>query len=502
MTQPAPRHRPSASLQHQLVWLLLSVVGMFGAGIGLSLWFSLESSREDQQRFIQHEAEQTRTSLMRQLEYYRKLLDNSARAPELVDLMRNGTIEPKQQWARSRQLLLPEISGVALVDPQGNVLGDAGSLRVGPACRQDMKRAGALTDGRPRVHREIAGAEHVDLLAPVRDARGDLLGGVFLSVRLTQFQRVLDDSIQPGHAATLVDAREKTIVSRGEINGPMRELRLPVADTGWTLIVQTPVQWLTRSGWRQVMAGLLTLGAVLLVLVVGMVRLRRTMRRDIVSTLDALTALLARDEPVPTIVPHYVEFEMAAADINMIALHLQEQRARLEHLSLTDPLTGLPNRRAFETRFPLAQGLAERQHAVALVMLDIDHFKGVNDRYGHGVGDQVLLALAQSLKALTRRADLAARLAGDEFAVLLSGLDAAGVNAWYQRLSDHFRSELNGFGLELDTGLSAGQTWLGSAATDTLNAALARADRALYRAKAHGRGQLAQDAAPGEDATE
>src|SRR3569832_2898215 len=245
----------------------------------------------------------------------------------------------------------------------------------------------------------------------------------------------------------------------------------------------------------------MTLGAVMGVLIVAMVRLRQTMLRDIVSSGDALTAR-AHDEPVPTIVPHYVEFEAVAADINMLALHLQEQRARLAHLSLTDPLTGLPNRRAFETRFPLAQGLAERQHAVALVMLDIDHFKGVNDRYGLGVGDQVLLALAQSLKALTRRADLAARLAGDEFAVLLSGLDVAGVTAWYQRLSDHFSSELNAFGLELDTGLSAGQTWLGSTASDTLNAALARADRALYRANARGRGQLAQDTAPGEDVTE
>lgn len=272
-------------------------------------------------------------------------------------------------------------------------------------------------------------------------------------------------------------------------------MRLPVADTGWTLIVQTPVEWLTRSGWRQVVAGLLTLIAVLLVLVVAMVRLRHTMLRDIVSTVDALTAL-AHDEPVPTIVPHYVEFAAVAADINMIALHLQEQRSRLEHLSLTDPLTGLPNRRAFETRFPQAQGLAERQHRVALVMFDIDHFKGVNDRYGHGVGDQVLLAMAQSLKALTRRADLAARLAGDEFAVLLADIDAPGLDAWYQRLSDHFRSELNAFGLEIETGLSAGQTWLGTAG-DTLNGALARADRALYQAKARGRGQLAQDAAPG-----
>ena len=135
-------------------------------------------------------------------------------------------------------------------------------------------------------------------------------------------------------------------------------------------------------------------------------------------------------------------------------------------------------------------------------MLDIDHFKGVNDRYGHAVGDQVLLALAQSLKELTRRADLAARLAGDEFVVLLSGLDAAGVNAWYQRLSDHFSSELNGYGLDFRTGLSAGQTWLGRSSGDTIHDALARADKALYEAKARGRGQLVQEAAPAGGGTE
>ncbi len=499
MPATAPLPRPSASLQRHLAWLLLGVVGMFGAGIGLSLWFSLESSREDQQKYIQSEAEQTRTSLIRRLDYYRTLLDSSARTSDLADLMQTGTDGAKRQWVRSRHEWLPEILGVALIDPHGEVIDAAGPLHIGPECRRDLKRAGALTDGRLRVHRGAA-QQHVDMVSPVRDARGNVLGGIFLSIRLTQLQRVIDDSAQPGHAIALVDAGGQPIVSRGTISGQLREIRLPVGDD-WSLIVQTPVQWLTRSGGRQVVAGLLTLGAVLLVLMGGMVRLRRTMLRDIGSTVDALTAL-ARDEPVPTIVPHYVEFEAVAADINMIALHLQEQRARLEHLSLTDPLTGLPNRRAFETRFPQAQGLAERRHPVALVMLDIDYFKGVNDRYGHGVGDQVLLALAQSLKALTRRADLAARLAGDEFAVFLTGLDAAGVDAWYQRLSDHFRSELNAFGLELDTGLSAGQTWLGSASGDTLNHAMVRADRALYRAKARGRGQLAQYDAPGEDATE
>ena len=494
MARFAPQARPTASLQRNFLWLLMSVVGMFAVGIALSLWFSLQSNREAQQHLIQIEAEQARTSLIRQLDYSRALVDNAARDPGLAQLISTGTREAQQQWALTRQRLLPDLLGMALVNARGEVLGDPQMLRVGPACREELQRAGALTAGRLLLHRVPAGAEHVELLAPVRGADGEVVGGVFLSVRLTQLQRVIGDAIHPGHAIAIVDAKGDTIASDGQVKGPLWEVLLPVANTGWTLVAQAPVQWLTLSGGRQVVAGLLTLAAVLLVLVAGMLRLRRSMLTDIVSTRDALAAL-ARDEPAPAIVPHYVEFESAVADINLVALHLQEQRARLAHLSLTDPLTGLPNRRAFETRFPQALGMAERQHPVALVMLDIDRFKGINDRYGHGVGDQVLLALAHALKDLTRRADLAARLAGDEFAVLLADTDAAGVEAWYQRLADRFRSELNAIGLDIETGLSAGQTWLGKPAGDTLNAALARADRALYEAKARGRGRLVQDAA-------
>jgi diguanylate cyclase (GGDEF)-like protein len=486
------------------LWLLLSVAAMFAAGIALSLWFSLQSSREAQQYLIQVEAEQARSSLVRQLEYYRRVVDNAAQAPELVDLLRAGTVAAQQQWALSRQHLLPDLLGMALVNSRGEVLGDPERLRVGPQCQAELQRADALTAGRVLVHLEPAGAEHIELLSAVRDADGDIadgdiLGGVFLSVRLPQLQRVIEDSIHPGHAVAIVDAAGSAIARHGAVEGPLWEVLLPVADSGWTLVVQAPVPWLTRSGGRQVVAGLLTLAAVLLLLVAGMLRLRRAMLHDIVATRDALDAL-ARDEAAPAIVPHYVEFEPVVADINLIALHLQEQRARLAHLSLTDPLTGLPNRRAFETHFPQAQGMAERQHPVALVMLDIDYFKGINDRFGHGVGDQVLLALAHALKDLTRRADLAARLAGDEFAVLLADVNGSGLDAWYQRLSDRFRSELNALGLEIQTGLSAGQTWLGRP-DDTLNGALARADHALYQAKALGRGQLVQDAAPAADTT-
>jgi diguanylate cyclase (GGDEF)-like protein len=497
--QAAPR--PSASLQRHFLRVLLGVAGIFAAGIGLSVWFSLQSTRETQQYLIQVEAEQARSGVLRQLDYYRNVVDNTARDPELAALLRGGSVEAQQAWAQSRQRLLPDLLGMALVDPRGEVLGDPAALRVGPACQEALQRTNALTGGRLLLHLDQPGLEHVELLAAVRDIGGRMLGGVFVSVRLAQLHRVIEQTIQPRHVVAIVDAAGHTSARHGKVEGPLWEVLLPVGDTGWTLVAQAPVQWLTLSGGRQVLAGLLTSVAVLLVLAAGMFWLRGTMLHDIVATRDALDAL-ARDEAAPEIVPHYVEFEPVVADINLIALHLQEQRARLAHLSLTDPLTGLPNRRAFETHFPQALGRAEREHPVALVMLDIDHFKGINDRHGHGVGDQVLLALAESLKALTRRADLSARLAGDEFAVLLSDVDAHAVEAWYLRLADHFRSELNAFGLDFATGISAGQTWLGTPGGDTLNAALARADRALYQAKARGRGQLALGEAPAAGGTE
>jgi len=501
LAEPAQPTKAPVSLQRHIGWLLLGVVGMFASGIALSIWFSLRAGSQEQQNLLQLEASQTRISVIRLLDYYHSMLEKAARDPDLIDLMRVGTVEEQQAWAVSRQRLLPDLLGVALVNPQGEVLGDALSLRVGPRCQQDMQRADTLRDIRPLVHREVKGAEHFDLVTEVHETDGEVLGGIFLSVRLSQLQRVINDSIHPGHALVILDSAGNVMARKGEIRGKAQEIRLTIPDTGWTLVARSPIHLLTSSGRMQVLAGLVTLGAVLLLLAMSLLRVRRAMLNDIVSTRDALTALV-RDEPVPTIMPHYVEFEVAAQDINLIALHLQEQRARLEHLSLTDPLTGLPNRRAFETRFPQAQGLAERQHAVALILLDIDNFKGVNDRYGHGVGDQVLLALSQSLKDLTRRADLSARLAGDEFVVLLSDLDVSGLHAWYQRLADRFRSELNAFGLELQTGLSAGQTWLGPASQDSIDDALMRADHALYQAKAQGRGRLVQHVEPGADGTE
>lgn len=485
--------RPPVSLRRSVGWLLLAVAGLFAAGITLSIVFSVRADREARLQLLELEARQTEIGVRRVLDYYQQLVAQLARAPQLVDLMRVGTLEEQGAWAANQQGLLPDVLGLALVTARGEVLGDARSLRVGPSCERDMQRVGTLAELRPLLHREIAGAEHFDLVAEMREPDGAVLGGVFVSLRLGRLQQVIDDAIHPEHAITLLDAEGGIIARRGHIDGATQEIRTAIPSTGWILVVQAaPARPFQHGGGMQVLTGLLTLGAVLVLLSVSMLRLRHATLRDVDGIRDALAALV-RGEPVPAITPHYAEFDPAATDIHRIALQLQEQRAQLAHLSLTDPLTGLPNRRAFEAHFPQAIGRADRGHATALVMLDIDHFKAVNDRFGHAAGDQVLVALAQSLRALTRQADLAARIAGDEFAVLLTDVDAAGVAGWYHRLAEYFQAELDVLELDLRTGLSAGQTWLGRAAEDSLSQALARADRALYDAKARGRGRLVQE---------
>lgn len=486
---PTPNEpsQPLISLRRRFVWVLVGVIGLFAGGMALSLVFSLRSNEAAETRLLNVEAAQTQANVMRRWDNYRELVENLARDPQLTDLMRASTIEDRQKWAASRQRLVPGLKGISLVGPQGEVYGDSDVLRVEPDHLNFMN-----TQGQSSVHHDRDGLGHLDFVAEVRGPNEEALGKVFVSLRLEQLQRVIDDSTQPGHAITLLDAADQTVVSSGSLKGTVHEISVPLSAMGWRLLVQSPVQGLSYGGWMQIVAGMLTLAGVLVLLVVVALRLRRPVMQDIDAALDAL-ACLTRNESAPPIVTRYQEFSHAAEDINRIARQLHDQREQLAALSLTDALTGLPNRRAFETQFPHMLGLADRGHNIALVLLDVDHFKTINDQFGHAAGDQALIALANTLKALTRSADMTARLAGDEFTVLLSGLDNEGVAAWYQRLADHFRSELHAAGLTVDNTVSAGQTWLQSMAGDSIGKALARADYALYQAKERGRGQLALD---------
>ena len=166
---------------------------------------------------------------------------------------------------------------------------------------------------------------------------------------------------------------------------------------------------------------------------------------------------------------------------------------RLQHDALHDALTGLPNRVLFVDRLDQAIRRAQRseEHACAAVLfLDLDRFKVVNDSLGHHIGDRLLLAVAQRLEGALRPTDTVARLGGDEFTVLLTDVvDARGAILVAERVQHALRTpfELGGRELFLDASIGIALAGAGAEPADVMR----DADVAMYRAKSDGRGRHA-----------
>jgi len=168
--------------------------------------------------------------------------------------------------------------------------------------------------------------------------------------------------------------------------------------------------------------------------------------------------------------------------------------AQLAYLAYHDPLTTLPNRILVEQQLDLALARARRaDRAVALMFVDLDDFKEVNDRLGHAAGDQLLAAVATRLQSALRDSDVLARHGGDEFLVLLSDLEndpAPAAEAVAGKLLDSLREPFVIAGVELRTGASIGVSVYPDDASDT-EALLRHADAAMYEAKSGGGGRMA-----------
>ena len=171
---------------------------------------------------------------------------------------------------------------------------------------------------------------------------------------------------------------------------------------------------------------------------------------------------------------------------------LAETQKRLEELVHRDALTGLYNRRYFETRLELECARAARfGEALTLVLLDVDHFKDVNDTYGHPVGDEVLVQIGKLLLGGVRSIDLVARVGGEEFALLLPNTGETGARGLVQRVIQRVRRHRFGVGgRALKVTLSAGLAGCPRADGAQPRALYEHADRALYLAKRRGRDRV------------
>ncbi len=183
---------------------------------------------------------------------------------------------------------------------------------------------------------------------------------------------------------------------------------------------------------------------------------------------------------------HRVRFDMAVTVSQLIAGIVDRASliGSLRELAMTDPLTGLPNRRSmFESLDRFVAIAARNAEPFSVAMVDLDHFKDYNDRFGHQAGDRILRELGAAFATGIRHQDLVARYGGEEFCVLMPGTTADGAAT----LFDHLRRQ-DTVAVTEGVSFSAGLAqWDGHETPDEL---LARADAALYRAKGRGRDRV------------
>jgi diguanylate cyclase (GGDEF)-like protein/PAS domain S-box-containing protein len=186
------------------------------------------------------------------------------------------------------------------------------------------------------------------------------------------------------------------------------------------------------------------------------------------------------------------DIEYGGKPAKVVALRDISERKKaaeqLEYLAHHDPLTGLANRSLLRERISASIALAEKSgESLALLLLDLDRFKAVNDLHGHPIGDQVLVRVAARLRAAARGAELIARLGGDEFVILLSAADAAGASEVAQRVIATLLEplEIGAPFVQINTSIGISLYRQHGSTADEL---LKNADTALYAAKRAGRG--------------
>src|SRR6185503_18087247 len=198
-------------------------------------------------------------------------------------------------------------------------------------------------------------------------------------------------------------------------------------------------------------------------------------RRGALATFDDITAV---EEKSARLRPMLEMLQQSRDAIN-------RQNQELQALATTDPLTGCMNRRSFFAAFETQWSSAQRyNHPLSCVMVDVDHFKKINDQHGHSVGDQVLRHVAELLKSLARETDVVCRYGGEEFCILLPQIGIDGAQQAAERFRHGIESKPAAGGIKITASLGVSAIELKAPNPQAL---LDQADKSLYAAKRSGR---------------
>ncbi|MDN3570264.1 sensor domain-containing diguanylate cyclase [Methylobacterium longum] len=490
----APLHRLALQLNSARAWIALGVLAPIGmlAVSGLMLL--------DLRRDAWDKAEQTSRNLLqvlerdiaRNIEMYdlsiRAAVDN-LRTPGLADMapaLRQLILFDRAATARDMGVMI-------VIDEHGEIIADIDAIppRKGNYVDREyfqihQARAGlGLHIGQPIISR-LTGERMLPFSRRINKPDGTFGGVVLGSVKLSYFTRLFSE-IDLGHGGAInLYLRDGTRIMRH----PYAE-----ADIGVNIASTQTFQGFVRDAS----------GSFVHISARDGIERHYTYTRvgglPLILNVALSTNAIEAEWRAKAIVIGGIVLVLCSLTIVLSLLFGRELRRReamqseLERLSLTDALTGLPNRRAFEEAFTRASGGGRRSgKPLSLLIVDADHFKRFNDRYGHQIGDEVLQGLARRLSASVHRPhDLVCRVGGEEFAILLPDTDQAGA----LRIAEKVHAEVSTLAIG-SAGIGAGAVTVSiglasgvpdGGATTALTDLYRLADGALYEAKAGGRNQ-------------
>ena len=257
----------------------------------------------------------------------------------------------------------------------------------------------------------------------------------------------------------------------------------PVLENGWGVVVQSPISVVYDELNRNIRAILFYTLVPFVVLMIAAIWLARRLARPFVA-LANLAGRLSKGERVvfPNVKRHWNrEADLLTQTITIALSDLQKQTEQLTHAAMTDSLTGLTNRRTFES---IMAQWTEEKYPFALIVMDIDRFKSINDTYGHQAGDEVLKHLARVVTSSVGPHDICCRYGGEEFVVLLPLATVPEALITAERIRAAFETRENPLGIPIT--VSSGIAHYPSHAPSA-EMLFQRADHALYRAKEAGK---------------
>lgn len=345
-------------------------------------------------------------------------------------------------------------------------------------------------------HGQQATNRHIDVLYAIPAPADDPAGFLLLRVPARHIEAILAPSAPPAGALMLtqldVTATVSTIAKFGDAAPGAARISEPIANAPWEIVMWTASEpapaW---AGGRALVPTIVLMAALfvpLVTLVAVLYRINRATRHDIKSLLrifeDIRQGNMRVDYPLVL-----AEFREAFDTLKNSGRQIVKQHQHFRQMGLVDHLSQLYNRRAFEERLEHLFNLRAARGPSSVLIIDVDHFKSVNDRFGHDAGDVLIMAFSRALKKLVRHSDFVARLGGDEFCVIFSYTPIDQAVPLVRRLREQLPAAIR-----LTDDYEHQMRWTGGlsaiAKEDTkMQQVLWRADQALLKAKESGRNQ-------------